>query len=694
MSLRILTFNWHESYLHLLSKTGYDFDVVEKKKAGIYGWIKALRPVPTNCRLISEAVAKEGLQAGTYDRIIAHNLEDLVLVRAWAVPKVMVFHNKLSTEIALSGRAINKKDYLNRVAQLFTESNDLRVIFISRAKQLDWGLDGEIILPGIDPEDFNGYEGEVAAVLRVGNGLKERDLMLGYSLQERVVGELPSTILGLNAHIPEARVPRNWDEYRGFLRSHRVFFNTTLEPYEDGYNLAMLEAMATGMPIVSTANGSSPIEDGMNGFVSEDESELRERLEALLKHRSLGISIGRRARQTVLDRFPVQVFIDRWAAVLDTKIRGMIEAPRIVASTEQPEKNGLESQVSGCGQQGSVAVSVPLAEHYKKERYELAALIPEDAQRILDIGCGGGQLGRVLKEKSELREVWGVDVHPGACHEAEKWLDHVVHADACQWEPPVDKGYFDLLVLGDVLEHLLDPKAALERYLPWLKPSGHIVLSVPNVRYWGVMLPLVEGRWTYQDEGILDRDPVRIYTLAEIEQFLTSCGLECAEVRWNLDTRCPDVPDGKTTDLRLGRITIHDLEPDEVREFFVFQYLVRCVRTKERLLAEAERLEATGSSPEAFGLYTHLTERNGGDPKLARKLAETARTTEERQRASAAVEGCLGLHPANIELLVASARLLIEEERVEEARQRLERILLFVPDHREARIRLDGLSRY
>jgi hypothetical protein len=37
---------------------------------------------------------------------------------------------------------------------------------------------------------------------------------------------------------------------------------------------------------------------------------------------------------------------------------------------------------------------------------------------------------------------------------------------------------------------------------------------------------------------------------------------------------------------------------------------------------------------------------------------------------------------------------LIEEERVEEARQRLERILLFVPDHGEAKTRLDGLGCY
>ena len=115
---------------------------------------------------------------------------------------------------------------------------------------------------------------------------------------------------------------------------------------------------------------------------------------------------------------------------------------------------------------------------------------------------------------------------------------------------------------------------------------------------------------------------------------------------------------------------------------------------KERLLAEAERLEASGRGLEAFELYADLVARNGGDSKLVWKLTEMGRTAEEKRRASAVLEECLRVHPANIELLIASARLLIEEGRVEEARQRLERILLFVPDHGEAKTRLDGLGCY
>ncbi len=1027
MSLRILTFNWHESYIHLLAKTGHDFDVVEKEKAGIYGWIRAIRPVPPNCRIVTEADATAKLDAGAYDRIIAHNLGDLLSVGKYETPKVLVFHNKLSTEIVLSKDPVDKTEYLARVSQVFDYTRNLTLVFISESKMRDWGFQGEIILPGIDPEDYGGYAGQEAKVLQIGNGLKERDVMLGYSIQERVTRGLPSTILGINALIPHAYVPSDWDEYRGLLQAHRVYLNTTTEPYEDGYNLAMLEAMATGMPVVSTENSSSPVEDGSNGYVSSDETQLRTRLETLLRDRSRAESMGSRARESVLDRFPIRRFTDRWNAVLqDRRIHRVSTAKRevpgrrriLMSYTSNPQTTGmylekalrrqhevvtygpciddeilrlwnmeelrdrvrehdipyftkdleevlahlgtnwvpdlflwvesgiyypidgmeslpcptacylvdshlnlethlemakrfdcvfvaqkeyiprfrqegieevhwlplacdpevhgkarqdkeydvafvgsitpanhrrnaqlwrlagrfslhvdrcfLEKMAStfdrarivfnqsvkndlnmrvfeamstgsllvtdeagssgltdlfedrghlvlyrndaelfsriehylahpserekiaargrrevlakhtyehrtmhlvevigrmeqkGCRSKGishmecsgnavqtnsteppqedrrteitpvlldtATGAESPLSNYYKQERRELVALVPEEAEKILDIGCGGGHMGRLLKNGSKHREVWGVEIQPDAYEEAKKWLDHVVLADARDWEPPLEKGCFDVLVFADVLEHLRNPEAALEHYLPWLKPTGSVVMSIPNVRFWGVVQHLANGRWTYQDEGLLDRDHVRFFTWAEINRLLASCGLMCREVRPNLDGRCPEVPEGKTTDLRLGRVTIHDLGPEEVKEFFVFQYFVRAERTKEHLLTEAERLEATGRHSEAFRLYAHLLGRNGTDTKAAAKLAELGRTPKEKEEAFTLIDDCLSTHPANTELLIATARLLVGQERFSEAKQRLERVLLFLPDHKEARDHLDGLS--
>jgi uncharacterized protein HemY len=158
-----------------------------------------------------------------------------------------------------------------------------------------------------------------------------------------------------------------------------------------------------------------------------------------------------------------------------------------------------------------------------------------------------------------------------------------------------------------------------------------------------------------------------------------------------MDPRCPEPAPGKTVDLDLGRITVRGLSPEEVTEFFVFQYLVRAVRSEAWLSAEAERLEQCGRHPEAFELYAGLAGRGVGDARWVLKLGEICGSANEKKRFSGLVEERLSLHPANIDLLMASARLLTEENRFEDARARLERAVLFAPEHAEARHRLREL---
>ncbi len=49
-------------------------------------------------------------------------------------------------------------------------------------------------------------------------------------------------------------------------------------------------------------------------------------------------------------------------------------------------------------------------------------------------------------------------------------------------------GSFDLITLWDVLEHLHDPPAALERIRPWLRPGGVLAIGVPNLTSWDARL--------------------------------------------------------------------------------------------------------------------------------------------------------------------------------------------------------------
>ena len=93
-------------------------------------------------------------------------------------------------------------------------------------------------------------------------------------------------------------------------------------------------------------------------------------------------------------------------------------------------------------------------------------------------------------------------------------------------ELPFSAGEFDYLIFADVLEHLPEPEAALERYLDFLAPDGRVIVSVPNMRFYLVLLRLIFDRWSYTDSGVRDRTHLRIFTRRSLMRMLSESGLE------------------------------------------------------------------------------------------------------------------------------------------------------------------------
>ena len=314
--MRILTFNWHTPYLSLLTRLNHQFEVAPAniEPAVMANWDETMRPIPPNVKLISTGEAKEKLAAGGhYDLFLAHNVKDIIMAREYKLPKLLVFHNRLSTEAQLGNKPEIVNDYREWVRQLVS---GVYCVFISETKRHDWGIPGEIIMPGIDISQYGGYTGENRRVLRVGNNMKVRDLMTGYSMQKEALKDLPNLVMGLNADIPGAQVSKNWDELKSAYRDNRVLINTTMPPWEDGYNLVVLEAMATGMPVVSLANPTCPITDGVDGFTGHTAAELRLKIEKLLNEPTLAASIGAEGRRSVERLFPIALFLEKWDAAI------------------------------------------------------------------------------------------------------------------------------------------------------------------------------------------------------------------------------------------------------------------------------------------------------------------------------------------------------------------------------------------
>lgn len=174
-------------------------------------------------------------------------------------------------------------------------------------------------------------------------------------------------------------------------------------------------------------------------------------------------------------------------------------------------------------------------EYYQGLRTDIVALIPERCKKVLDIGCGFGGLGRLLRQRSEC-EVSGVEQNPAADAHLQEIYSRYWIGDIEKIELPVDADYFDCVVFADVLEHLADPWAVLERYSRYAKRGGVIIASIPNVRNFGLLYNLVvKGRWRYEQSGLLDRSHLRFFTRKEIIDLFVQAGLEIDEILTNRD---------------------------------------------------------------------------------------------------------------------------------------------------------------
>src|SRR5262249_20610039 len=90
--------------------------------------------------------------------------------------------------------------------------------------------------------------------------------------------------------------------------------------------------------------------------------------------------------------------------------------------------------------------------------------------------------------------------------------------------------YFDCIILGDVLEHMVDPWMTLRRIATLVSNSGTVIASIPNVQHWRVIFDLMRGRWDYREFGIMDITHLRFFTKRTIHRLFTTNGLAVTQI--------------------------------------------------------------------------------------------------------------------------------------------------------------------
>ncbi len=986
---RVLTFNFHEPYLCLMAKMGLplfvgSYDAPPLARA----WQTKFRPVPPNVTILPERQWRDELQHGEFQVVIAQNEMNAADVFDGPCAKIVVCHNRRNfLELAMTPE--NRAAYgalLDRLREAFT------FVFISDSKRKSYGFDGEVILPGIDVDEYGGYRGDVSAALIVGNAMRARNAMFDVDLQDRVRAGLPSRVAGEDPQRSNATPTRDFADLLELYRSHRCLLHVTREEFEDGYNLALLEAMATGIPIVSLANRTSPLTDGEDGFVSGQENVLRERVKLLIDDPGLAVKMGQRARETVREKFPIDRFTARWKQVIqraadettrfasgqaraakqlnvlleytagpfttgryferalrescnvvtmgprcpeamlrqwgfegpipeygeqdvpidapmpyadairrvpsgfrpdlfvyvdsgrpslapgleqlacpkicyliDTHIdarsrieiarafdgvfiaqKGQLElfrragirhvawlplacAPELYDGTPRArdldvayvgslndadgrrkrlldsvrerfpnsfigkawpremaeiysrakivvnaavnrdvnmrvfeamaggallitdEADGLEDmfqdgehlvvyrrdedvlglvqhylasnaereRIAAAGrdlvlrkhtyarrtatmlrtlESGANNAKLEAGGYYASSRPELVPHVPITAQRILDVGCGAGAFGKALKDRGA-REVVGIEVVPDAYERARLVLDDAICASIENIELPFSDAYFDCVVCGDVLEHLVDPVVALRKLTRVLRPDGVIVISIPNVRFYQVVNMLAEGRWQYADSGIMDRTHLRFFTKTELLELVSNAGLELKGI--GPLSMAPEhfLAPPVNGDLTIGRMTLHGVTPQEYEEFRVFQYvIIASPRVKTRIdqdtvgdvLAEADRAREEGRYGEAFDGYMAAVDNEFDNAAALSGAATIATTPDQLNRLEPELRRFVEFFPANADMSITHARVLLALGRKDLAIARIEETLGLFPDHVEGRALLES----
>jgi glycosyltransferase involved in cell wall biosynthesis len=303
---RLLVFNCHEAWVYQLRLLQKPLDIIiDLPGRHTRGWDESMRPVPPNSRFVTLDEVFSARE--TYDCVIAHNLTDLLDVKGLPGPRLLVIHLTLDGMFLEQGAKTDPGEFRGAVSQ-YMEQSRVHAVAVSQLKGKSWGFTLDIVPLTADPTDYLPWSGDIAAGLRISNFLRRRARTLLWDFHQRAFASLPVTLVGHNPELHGVYPSKDWADLKQILSRHRFFIHTADPHLEDGYNIATLEAMAAGLPVLGNRHPTSPIEHGVSGFLSDDPAELHKYAKLLLNDHELARRMGRAAQETVTRKFSGETF--------------------------------------------------------------------------------------------------------------------------------------------------------------------------------------------------------------------------------------------------------------------------------------------------------------------------------------------------------------------------------------------------
>jgi glycosyltransferase involved in cell wall biosynthesis/2-polyprenyl-3-methyl-5-hydroxy-6-metoxy-1,4-benzoquinol methylase len=286
---------------------------------------------------------------------------------------------------------------------------------------------------------------------------------------------------------------------------------------------------------------------------------------------------------------------------------------------------------------------------------QLVRRIPAGS-RVLELGCATGYMSDYLRQEKGCTVI-GVEIDRGMAKKAKAVCDRVIVGDvqARGWLKSLADERFDIITCADILEHLRDPIALLKKLPGLLNESGRLLASLPNAAHASLRLELLEGRFTYEDTGLLDRTHLHLFTYNSLREMFARSGFRVDELTYTFH----DMADSEI-EKRLERMGFKANErglalfhtPDAA----AFQYIVSASPDSDASIDEFPTLndKPMASSVEVYRNLLDELHQAGSTAKTRLEMVEERdRILQQQQQTIETLNTELGKHRDSLDNAVA-----------------------------------------
>lgn len=199
--------------------------------------------------------------------------------------------------------------------------------------------------------------------------------------------------------------------------------------------------------------------------------------------------------------------------------------------------------------------------------------------KILEVGCASGYFSKVLIDHNH--HVTGIEPDIKSANTAKKVIPNIFIGTFTEFinNTKLDK-HFDVIIFGDVLEHLANPEDILQRSKKLLKNDGIIVASIPNISHFAIRAMMLEGKWQYSDLGTLDRTHLKFFTHESIIELFTNSGFEISNMS---SVKLGTKEAAMLNNLQISNNSINIVEKNSLdNSGYDFQYVLTATQGKDK----------------------------------------------------------------------------------------------------------------